>query len=339
VVAVPETELDAELAALAGRSGEAATRSAERRAELRRRSRRRVLRRGAIVLLGLAAAAAGVAVARHDEDAAAIQEPAAFTPFEATALRTLPAAEERRDPRPLPPRSRIASARGYAAARLGVVSFALVDSRGRAFDMRGGHSFVSASVVKAMLLVAELDRLAASGSTLDPATRGLLDAMITYSDNAAADAIYARVGDEGLEAVARDAGLKSFTVSGYWANAQLTASDMAQLMSRLDELLGGPHFEYGSDVLARIVAAQRWGIPAAVAGQGWGVRFKGGWRGTDSGQLVHQIARLRRGETTVSLAVLTDGNPTMAYGVETIRGVAERLFSQRRAGSAADGAP
>jgi hypothetical protein len=56
------------------------------------------------------------------------------------------------------------------------------------------------------------------------------------------------------------------------------------------------------------------------------VFFKGGWRGTVLGQLVHQVARLERGPLRFSLAVMTDGDPSMGYGIGTIRGVAARLL-------------
>jgi Beta-lactamase enzyme family len=242
-------------------------------------------------------------------------------------VRADPAPKRHPDRAPAIPGARqLADARGFAADRLGSVSFAVVDSRRRPRDMEGDRRFVTASVVKAMLLAAELDRLEAAGAPLDATTTGLLESMITFSDNAAADAVYARVGDAGLEDVARRAGLERFSVAGHWANAQLTADDMARLMSRIDELLEGPHARFGSSVLERIVPEQRWGIPAAVSGQGWSVRFKGGWRRTEAGQLVHQIAHLRRGESEVSLAVLTDGGPTMEYGIETIQGIAARLL-------------
>ncbi len=246
-------------------------------------------------------------------------------------------------PRTLPAKRQLADARAYAAARLGTVSFAVVDSRGDPHEMEGDRTFVSASVVKAMLLAAELDRLEASTAPLDSATRGYLERMITYSDNAAADLVYGRVGDAGLEAVAAEAGLEDFSVAGYWANAQLTASDMARLMSRIEPVMAGPHSDYGLGVLERIVPAQRWGIPQALSGEGWTIRFKGGWRGTDAGQLVHQIAHLREDGRQVALAVLTDGSPTMTYGIETVQGVTARLFSRpvggARSGSTPDRRP
>ena len=54
--------------------------------------------------------------------------------------------------------------------------------------------------------------------------------------------------------------------------------------------------------------------------------FKGGWRGTYRGQLVHQASSVRYHGTRFSLAVLTDGNPSMSYGIETISGVARRIL-------------
>jgi Beta-lactamase enzyme family len=212
----------------------------------------------------------------------------------------------------------------YARERGGLVSLAVIDSEGRMHSFEGERAYVSASVVKALLMAAELQRLEASGAPLDSTTRTLLTQMITVSDNNAANTIYYRVGDAGLYEVARRAGMQSFTVSGYWANAQITAEDMARFMWRLDEVLAGPHREFGLGLLAGITGSQRWGIPQG-AGDGWSVRFKGGWRSTDLGQLVHQAAELRTEGARMALAVLTDGQPSQSYAIETLRGVGDRL--------------
>jgi hypothetical protein len=218
-------------------------------------------------------------------------------------------------------------ARRFADSRAGSVSFALVDSRGEMHSDAPNQAYVSASVVKALLLAAELRRLAADAAPLDRATRETLRAMITYSDNDAADAIYSRVGDAGLIDVAARAGMEDFSVAGYWANAQVTAGDMARFFWRLDRTFAGPHREFAKGLLGSVVEEQRWGIPAA-AGEGWSVRFKGGWRATEFGQLVHQGAELRRGGERISIAVLTDAQPSQAYAQETIRGVSDRLLGR-----------
>jgi D-alanyl-D-alanine dipeptidase len=77
------------------------------------------------------------------------------------------------------------------------------------------------------------------------------------------------------------------------------------------------------------------------APRGWSTFFKGGWRGTEHGRLLHEAALLERGGRRISLAVLTDGNPSHAYGTATLRGVARRILgrgavaAQEEAGSRA----
>lgn len=214
----------------------------------------------------------------------------------------------------------------YAATRGGAVSIAAVNSedelRGRAEDRR----YAAASVVKSMLLAAELRRLKQSGEELDSETAALLGAMIARSDNEAADAIYARVGDAGLEAVAKRSGMRRFTVSGHWGNAQITAADMALMFADLDRVLVKLHREYALKLLGSVVEEQRWGIPQA-AGDWWAARFKGGWLPDHA--LAHQAAELRQrnGPRKLSLAILTDDQPSHEHAVETVRGIAERLLA------------
>jgi hypothetical protein len=182
-------------------------------------------------------------------------------------------------------------------------------------------------VVKSMLLAAELQRLARASGEVDAATGALLTAMITSSDNEAADQIYERVGDAGLEQVAEQAGMRSFTVAGHWGNAQITAADMALMFGDLERILPGPHRSYALGLLGSVVPSQSWGIPVA-AGERWAVRFKGGW--LPEYALAHQAAELseRRGPRELSLAILTDAQPSHSYAVQTIQGIAARLLER-----------
>ena len=77
-------------------------------------------------------------------------------------------------------------------------------------------------------------------------------------------------------------------------------------------------------LLRRIVPSQRWGI-ARARPRGWRLHFKGGW-GSGTGWVDHQGALLTRGNSRISLAILTYGNPSHAYGKRTLRGVARRLL-------------
>ena len=230
-----------------------------------------------------------------------------------------------------PPAAALRSAQRFAASQ-GEVSFAVID---RSLGLRGydyDRQYSSASVSKALLLAAELRRLRREGLPLDVGTRALLEPMITYSDNRAADEIYARVGDEGLEEVAERAGMAGFEpVPGYWGGDRITAADMARFFYGLEANLPEPHRRYAMGLLSRITPVERWGIPQAV-GHGWSVWFKGGWRPPEgehnSGPVTHQAALLehRRGEH-LALAVLTDEAPWGGGGFEAIEGVARRLFA------------
>ena len=82
-------------------------------------------------------------------------------------------------------------------------------------------------------------------------------------------------------------------------------------------------------MLRSIVSSQSWGIPSVGRPRGFSVFFKGGWRGTCRGQLVHQASFLRYRGTGFSLAVLTDANPSMCYGIDTIAGVARRIVRRK----------
>jgi hypothetical protein len=232
---------------------------------------------------------------------------------------------ERRPPI-VPAPGALKEAWGYAQARGGSVSIAVVDTRGRLRGEDEHRRYSSASVVKSMLLAAELRRLEREGLPLDAQTESLLRAMITYSDNDAADTIYYRVGDAGLLEVARLAEMNGFTVAGHWGNAQITAADMARMFSESKRVYGGRHREFALGLLGSIVPEQSWGIPAAARPR-WAVRFKGGWVTTERGQLAHQAAELRDGSRHIAIAVLTDYQPSMSYATETVRGAAERLLS------------
>lgn len=228
-------------------------------------------------------------------------------------------------PRKIPSAAALDRAREYAAGRSGVASFAVVNSEGKLRGRRLNRRYPAASTVKAMLLAAEVRRL--RHSPIDGSTDSLLTAMITRSDNDAADAIYDRVGDAGLFEIADRAGMTRFDVAGFWGNAQVAAGDLARFFGDLDRVFVKRHREYAKGLLGSIVEEQRWGIPAA-AGDKWAVRFKGGWLPDHA--LAHQAAELRErdGPRELSIAVLTDDMPSFDYATDTVREVAERLLSR-----------
>jgi hypothetical protein len=288
----------------------------------RRRSAGRWARRLAAPLLAL------LALLLISPGSGVDPRPAPLAPVPTTALpeRSAPLASEP-GRRRSPIRKRIGRAGRWLEGRPAPTSFAVVGRDGKLRGVREHVSYPAASIVKAMLLAAETRRLKRSAAPLDAGTRGLLGAMITYSDNDAAGAIYSRLGDEGLNAIAAEVGMEDFEVAGHWGNARVSAADMALFFDQLDETFPSRFERYAKGLLGAVTESQRWGIPSAAAG--YRARFKGGWRPTEIGQLVHQAAELRDGRRRLSIAVLTDGQPSMAVGVETIEGVTARLLGSR----------
>ena len=228
-----------------------------------------------------------------------------------------------------PPVGRLRAVQRWLSSRGGINSWALVDSWGRMHRFAPGRVYVSASLVKAMLLVAYLRGI--GNRAPDAGERASLDPMIKVSSNDAADTVYYRVGDAALYRLARLAGMRNFSVAGYWANAHFSAEDQARFFNRIDRLVPKASRGYARGLLSSIVSYQRWGFSRYSLAAGFKTFFKGGWRGTGAGQLVHEAALFERGRTRVSMAVLTDGNPSQAYGQETLRGVAQRVFHRARA--------
>jgi Beta-lactamase enzyme family len=229
-------------------------------------------------------------------------------------------------PNGFPYPSSVARAGAYLAARSGRTAFAVIDSEGRLSGVHMHWTFVSASVVKAMLLVTYLRRLHALGQHyIDATSNSFLYPMINVSDNSAATRTWSIVGQSAVYALAREAGMTDFSVYGFWANAQISAADQARFFFEMDSLIPPEFVGYARRMLSTIAAYESWGIPAVARPLGYSVFFKGGWRTTGLGQLVHQVARLEGHHRTAAIAVMTDGDPSMSYGIDTIEGVTRAL--------------
>ena len=218
----------------------------------------------------------------------------------------------------------VAGARHYLARRAGNVSFAVRTER-RLWGHRRLRVVPAASVLKAMLMVAYLNRRAVRDRPLRRADRRLLGPMIRRSDNFAASQIRNIVGNRGLRRLARRVGMRRFTpVAHPWGHSLVNAADQTRFFLQLDRFVAKRHRRTALRLLRSIVPSQRWGV-ARVAPRGWELYFKGGW-GSGTGAVDHQVALLRRDRLRVSVAVMTTANGSHAYGKATLRGVFRRLL-------------
>jgi hypothetical protein len=186
------------------------------------------------------------------------------------------------------------------------------------------RTYPSASVVKAMLLVAYLRQPSVRHRALRSSERDLLNPMIRRSDNVAATRVRDLVGNAGLSRLARAVGMTRFTPFASWGSSRITARDQTRFFLHIDARVPTRHRAYAMRLLRTIVPSQRWGI-ARVIPAGWTLYFKGGW-GSGTGAIDHQIGLLRQNGERVAIAVLTVGNPSQRYGTTTERGIAKRLL-------------
>jgi len=222
-------------------------------------------------------------------------------------------------------RPHIHAAVRYAKARHGFVSVAAIDTRGRFYGFRSGHRAPTASVLKPMLLAADLNKRHVRHQRLHRWEKRLLSPMIRRSDHDAATRALRPAGAAAVKRVARRAGMRSFQlVTGVWGLSQTTPRDQARFFYRYDRLLPRRHRAFARRLLRHIVGWQRWGI-GRVRVRPWRLYFKGGWGG-GHGWVDHQVAWLERRGRRVSLAIFTQHNPSHSYGNATLRGVAARLL-------------
>ena len=212
----------------------------------------------------------------------------------------------------------------YAHTRAGTVSFAVRTER-RLWGWRVTRTVPSASVLKAMLLVAYLDDQRVRDRALRPSDRRLIDPMIQRSDNEAATSVLSFVGAAGVYSVARRAGMRSFKLDPtIWGLSRIDAVDQARFFLHIDRDVVARHRAVAMHLMATVVASQRWGI-GKMRLPGWQVYFKGGW-GAGTGEVEHQVVLLCHGSVRVSAAVLITDSPSHAYAKRTLQGLFERLL-------------
>jgi beta-lactamase family protein len=218
----------------------------------------------------------------------------------------------------------VRSAVKYVHSRAGQVSFA-VRTDGHVWGYRRTRGVHSASVVKALLLVAYLDDPRVRSRPLTVADHRLIDPMIRRSDNAAATKVLAFVGAHRAQQTAERVGMHRFRLNPFvWGGSDIDASDQTRFFLHYDAHIVARHRATAMQLLRTIVPEQRWGV-GRVRPDGWRLYFKGGW-GSGTGLVDHQVALLTHGRHRVAVAVLTTGNPNHAYGQQTLRGVFARLL-------------
>lgn len=215
----------------------------------------------------------------------------------------------------------------YARTRAGDIAFSVRTTQNKFYPAhRPDHQEWSASIVKAMLLVAYTSEPPVAHRKLTASERSTLTGMIEASNNADAQTIYDQVGNSGLQALAHRVGMTHFATNpqGIWGETLITARDQTKFFLHIDKYMPSSHRVFDMYLLNHIIPSERWGI-GQVNHHGWRLYFKGGW-GYGTGLIDSQVAMLKRGCARVSLAVLTMHDYSQAYGNSTLYGIFSRLL-------------
>ena len=194
-------------------------------------------------------------------------------------------------------------------------------------------AFDSASVVKVIILGTLLRETETQHRHLTASEAYLARLMITQSDNNAASALWAHVGRGRLEYFLGRAAMNETQLGpgGYWGLTQITAHDellLMQLLQYPNTVLDNASRDYALTLMAQVIASQRWGVPAGAPAD-LTVHVKNGWLPLAThGWRIHSIGCFTGHHRGYSIVVLTEDNPSMAYGVTTIQQAAEAIHSQ-----------
>jgi Beta-lactamase enzyme family len=222
-------------------------------------------------------------------------------------------------------RPKILAAIHYLRRRRGEIAFA-VRTANAFYGNRPDRQMWSASVLKAMLLVAYLDQPRVARRALNARDRSLLHPMITRSSNDPANTLDELIGARGLRALAVRVGMTHFAAAApIWGESEITARDQTRFFLHIERYVVPRHRAYAMHLLASVVRSQRWGI-GAVAPKGWRLYFKGGW-GSGTGLVDNQVALLTRGCVRVSIAVLTMYDGSHTYGKQTLKATFHKLLT------------
>ena len=173
-----------------------------------------------------------------------------------------------------------------------------------------------------------------SGTALSAGDQALAEQMIEDSDNDAATSLWDEVGGaSSIRSFNTQAGLADtspspcVTCAGFpwpgWGLTTTVPSDQLTLLRELVEpnsLLSSAERSYALSLMENVTPGQRWGVSGGVPAQAT-VALKNGWLPLTSANndwQINSVGWISGSGRDYLMAVLTTGNPTEQYGIDTI---------------------
>ncbi|MGA4841815.1 serine hydrolase [Streptomyces sp. G45] len=215
--------------------------------------------------------------------------------------------------------------------RKGTIAVGLYDKATKTTcTLRGTTSFDSASVVKVTVLATLLWDAKKHDRYLTDREAKLATAMITKSDNASTSTLWRQLGTTKVKKFLAEAKMTKTVPGsgGYWGLTRINVTDEQKLLALIttkNDVLSDNARAYILKLMGKVVRDQRWGTPAG-APSGTSIAVKNGWlpRATH-GWRVHSVGAFKGRGHDYTISVLTHGNGSMQYGVDTIQKVSRAI--------------
>ena len=219
----------------------------------------------------------------------------------------------------------------YLASRGVDLTAAIYDANtGATWVWNPGEAQATASIVKVDIMATAMSEAQSIGQGVPLLEALLMVPMIEQSDNAAATALWNIVGGPAsVAALDRTLGMTQTTPNSAWGLTTTTALDQVTLMKTFafpNGTLSNANRAYGLHLMENVLPGQRWGITGGVSA-GVTVAVKNGWLPFFSDWQVNSIGWVNGQGRNYVIAVLTRGNPTEGYGIDTIDGLSSLVWS------------
>ena len=220
----------------------------------------------------------------------------------------------------------------YLASRTNKVTAGLYDvNTGQTFLYRPGERHVTASMVKIDILAALLYSAKRSNRLLTSSESRNATVMIQQSDNAAATALWPKIGySAGLNAFNAKLGFTQTKAVPSWGMEATTPADQLKLLKTIvlpDSLLSATSQKYIQKLMESVVNWQRFGIPTGVPTTAK-VGVKNGWYPVrTTGWQVNTAGYVKTDDHFYLAVIMTAHNRNQQYGTNAVNKISQLLWA------------
>jgi beta-lactamase class A len=213
-----------------------------------------------------------------------------------------------------------------------VSAAAFNNKTGQLISYTNGGSFPTASVAKVTAAATLwLDKQSKGEAALNDDENNLETKMLTESDNQATTDILNRMGGvSSMNNTLNVMGMGSTATDWSWGLTTTTGADQVALLNKI--FYGGGALDDNSradiqNKMYNVVGSQRWGISAGTQA-GDAVAIKNGWLPYGGyGWIVNSIGHVSGANSDYTIAIMTNGNVSMAAGQTLIQTLSKQAYS------------